>query len=353
MDYEKRGGDISMKIKKTSHEIKDRILDELKNGPLTIAEISGKIKSNWLTTEKFVNELSKAGLVLEIFSSPKMKVYRRTDDLAYYGLPFSEDIRNKSASLLFTVADKWQSETKTIPSKTIIQKIAVELIEKSDKQFKDIPILRFHYGQTLAVRYDETFKEDYQILSLSEGQNSLLLSLIEKYKKMSSSRAQIEQYKKEGMEFYYEKETNVIKGFSEIDFKKIENNLLKLSIYYPIELENTFELFDKFIYCSIALLNLSNDKEKQECLNKIKEIFYLLWDTITTNYFFYDSEKYILPEKKELFNQIKSNILNSKISNLTSVIEDLESEVNAINPEKISKSSSEKSQEFLHELLGD
>ena len=340
-------------IKKNPEEIKSEILNQLRSGPKTTTEIGEAINSNWLTIEKFLRELKDQGLVIELVSSPKMKVYRRTDDLAFYGLPFSESIRNKSCSLLFTIADKWQSETKTTPSRTMLQKIAVELIEKSDKQLNEIPILKFHYGQTLAVRYDESFKQEYKLLNLTSEQNILLLSLIEKYRKMSSGRAQIEQYKKEGMEFYYEKEANVIKGLCATNLKNIENNLLRLSIYYPVELENTFELFDKFIYCSIVLLNLSNEKDKQESLNKIKETFYLLWDTITTNYFFYDSEKHILPEKKELFNQIKSNILNSKIANLSSVIEDMESEVNSINPEKISKFDLEKSQEFLHELLED
>ena len=56
---------------------------------------------------------------------------------------------------------------------------------------------------------------------------------------------------------------------------------------------------------------------------------------MTTEYFFNDAEKCILPDKKELFNQIKINLLNPKLSNLLSIIEDLESEVNSIKPEEI------------------
>lgn len=341
------------KAKKTPEEIKTEILNQLKGGPKTIAEIGDSIGSNWLTIEKFIKELKDQGSIMELVSSPKMKVYRRTDDLAFYGLPFSEDIRNKSSSLLFTIANKWYEETKTNPSRTILQKIAVELIEKTDKQLSEIPILRFHYGQTLAVRYDESFKEDYKLLKLDSNQNTELSKLIEKYKNMSSGKAQLEQYKKEYMKFYYEKEAGVVRALSDKDYANIEKSLLKLSIYYPTELENTFELFDKFVYCSVVLLNLSNDKEKQEALNKIKETFYLLWDSLTTNSFFYDAEKYILPDKKELFEQIKNNVLNSKISNLSSVLEDLESEVNSIKPEKLNQSDSSKSEEFLHELLED
>jgi hypothetical protein len=341
------------KIRKTPEEIKNEILSQLKSGPKTIAEIGENIGSNWLTTEKFLNELKDEGKISELVSSPKMKIYKRIDDLAFYGLPFSEKIRNNTASLLFTIADKYQADTKKSPSKTIIQKIAVEFIEKSDGVLKEIPVLKFHYGKTLALSYDESFKNEYKLLSLTSTQKILLSKLIDEYKDMSSHSAQLKQYQGEDMIFYKIKEENFVKSLLTPDYKNIENSLLKLSIYYPIELENTFELFDRFIYCSVSLLNLSTENERKYYLSKIKEIFYLLWDTITTNYFFFDAEKHIESNKKELFNQIKINILNSKMTNLTSLIDDLESEVNSINPEKISKESSDKSQKFLHELLED
>lgn len=339
--------------KKTSEEIKSDILSQLKDGPKTTSEIGENINSNWLTVEKFLKELKEKGEVMAIISSQKMKVYRRTDDLTYYGLPFSKEIRDRSSSLLFTIARRWKNETGTYPSRTMLQKVAVELIEDSNEQLRDIPILRFHYGQILAVRYDESFKKDYKILNLTPKQDLALSELINKYKNFSSGKAQLEQYKKESMKFYYEKEANLIKTFSDKDYDNIEKSLLKLSVYYPDELKETFELFDKFTYCSVILLNLTDEKEKLEALNKIKEVFYLLWDTITTNCFFYDSERHILEDKKELFNQIKSNVLNSKISNVYSVLEDLKSEVDSINPANLKISDSDKSKEFIHELLED
>ena len=45
------------KIKKTPEQIKEDILNELQNGPKTISEISENMNSNWLTIEKFLNEL--------------------------------------------------------------------------------------------------------------------------------------------------------------------------------------------------------------------------------------------------------------------------------------------------------
>lgn len=342
-----------MKVKKTSRQIKDRILDELKNGPKTIAEISEKIKSNWLTTEKFLKELKDESLVIEVVSSPKMKFYRRTDDVAFYGLPFSKEIRDNNASLLCTIAKKWEEKKGTAPSKTILQKIAVELIEKSNGKITNIPVLRFHYGKTTALRYDEKFEKECKIFNLSSEQNTLLLGLINKYQKMSAHKVQIEQYEKKGMEFYLIKEQEIINNFSSDNIKKLENSLLKFSAYYPSELQEIFPFFDNFIYCSINVLNLNKTKDQEEYLNKLKEIFYLLWDAITTSYFFLDAERWIEQEKKELFNQIKNNIINSKISNISSILEDFKSEVDSINPENIGGKSTEKTKKLFHAILED
>ncbi len=342
------------KTRKTPNEIKDSILLQLKSGPKTIAEIGEVIGSNWLTTEKFLKELIDLKLIIEVFSSPKMKVYRRTDDIAFYGLPFSEDIRKNSASLLFTIAEKWKKETGVIPSRTILQKIAVELVEGSEeKTVKKIPVMRFHYGKTLAVGYEETAREDYcDSFSLINSDNQRLLKIINEYRKLSSRDVQKKQYAKEGMEFYREKEEKVLNSFSKSDdFKEIEKSLLKWSVYYPNELGDLFEIFNKFIYSSIIFLNLENNGERKEYLNKIMANFHLLWDVMTTSLFLYDSEKHIALDRKELFNQIKTSILNSKISTVTSVVDDMESEANSIDPSKIIIDNSEKSKEFLHDLM--
>ncbi len=333
------------KIKKTPAEIKSEILNQLNNGPMTISEIGNAINSNWLTIEKFINELKTEEKVTEIITTAKMKVYGRSNDLAFYGLPFSEDIRRKSAQLLRVIVNEWKKEKGITPARTILQKVAVELIDKTDKQLKDIPVMRFHYGQTLAIRYEESQISQYEPLKLDRDQIKLLRELIAEYDQKSTNYAKLKQYKKKGMEFYLEKEENLLEGLAKSNCKKVEESLLKMSVLYPIELKSSFPLFDKFIYCNTAILNLK-DNLKKEYLPKIKEIFYLLWDVITTEYFFYDAEKYMYPTKKELFNQIKINTLNPKFSNVLSLIEDLESEVNSINPENIETPMDEESLEI-------
>lgn len=341
---------IESKVKKTSEEIRNAILNSLKDGPRTITEISESVNSNWITVEDYLKRLKEDKKVIEIVSSPKMKVYRRMDDLAFYGLPFSKEIRERTFALLCLIAKMWRKQTEQKnPSRTVLQKVAVEFIEESKGEI-DLPILNFHYGQTLALRYDEKFENECRNFKLTNNQKILLEKLINKYKRWSAGKSQEEQYKKEGMEFYKTKE-ELLDAFSLDNNEDIIKKVLELSVYYPSELTETYELFDKFEYCSINALNIINEEERKKYLKKLKEIFSLIWDVITTNSFFHEAEKYIEEERKELFNYIKLNTLNSKISNVSPIVDDLKSEIDSIPLKEINLDSSEKSKELLSKLL--
>jgi len=337
------------KIKKTSEEIKNAILNSLKEGPKTITEISEFINSNWITVEEYLKKLKEEREVVEIVSSPKMKVYRRMDDLAFYGLPFSKEIREDTFALLCLIAKMWRENNGKNPPRTILQKVAVEFVEEFRNDFR-CPILNFHYGKTLALRYDQKFENECKKLKITQEQKKSLLGLIEEYKDWSSSEAKEKQYKKEGMEFYKTKE-ELLDLFSSDKDEEITRKILELSVYYPSELSETYELFDKFEYCSINILNINKKDMKKEYIQKLKEIFSLVWDVITTNAFFHEAEKYIEEDRKELFNYIKNNTMNSKISNVSPILEDLKSEIDSLPLENINLETSDKSKELLNRLL--
>src|SRR4030042_4618236 len=95
------------KIKKIPGEIKSEILDQLKGGPKTNAEISEAINSNWLTTEKFLKELKEEKKIIELISAPKSKIYADLNDLAFFYLPLDKKIREQTFSLLYTINKLW------------------------------------------------------------------------------------------------------------------------------------------------------------------------------------------------------------------------------------------------------
>ncbi|MEK6859924.1 MAG: hypothetical protein AABX54_03850 [Nanoarchaeota archaeon] len=338
---------INNKIKerKTPEEIKEAIILELNNGPKGASEIAEKINSNWITTEKFLNELMIEKKVIEIISASKSKVYGSASDLSFFYLPLSEEIRKRTLSLLSTLNEIWKKETNTTPQKTILQKLAVEFVEKNNLQ-NEVPILRFHYGQTLALRFEEYRTTD--VYPLKDGQKNEIRELITEYKGYSAKESKLKQYKKPSMVFYKIKE-ETINNFCLEKEEYLKKDLFNLFANYPSELSASFKLFDKLMYCAINILNIKDNKN--EYLSNIRGAFFLVWDCLTTEAYFYDVEKAISPEKKDLFVQIKSNYLNSKITNVSEFIEEIENEINNLEPEEIN--ASDNLSDFVHELFSE
>ena len=331
--------------RKTPEKIKEKIIFQLNNGPKSISEISDNIDSNWKTTDKFLNELITEERVIELISASKSKVYGSMSDLAWFYLPLAEDIRKKTLSLLYTLNEMWKKETNTIPQKTVLQKLAVKFVESNNLQ-EEIPVLRFHYGQTLALRFEEGITAE--AYPLDDDKKSNIKELISEYKEYTSKEARLKQYEKDSMKFYEAKEktfNNFCSGKEEL----LKKGLFNLFSNYPSELSESFKILDKLIYCTISTIKL--DKEKEEYLSRLKETFCLIWDCLTTESYFYDIKQSISPDKEELFIQIKSNYMISKITNISNVVEEIENEINNLEPEEIN--ISDNLSDFVHELFNE
>jgi len=335
--------------KKTSKEIKDVILKKLREGPKAISEISESIGSNWLTTEQYVGGLIKEKQVVEVFSSPKMKVYRRTDDPVYYSLPFSKEVRNDTIYLLSKVIELWKKKKGISPNKTTTQKIAVEVINQCNL---DLPILEFHYGKVtcMNVSSDSDLMEVYEINPPKNSSEILncIKKIIGNSKHSGKSKQERDlQYEKEGMNFYSAKE-ELIKSFNKND-KEIPKNFIGLSINFPMRLEKYYSKFNDFISVSTTLLSL--DSKEEDNLNKIKETFFSLWDLLTTASYFIDAGNYIPQNKRELFEQIKKINLNFKSMGYENLITELESELVNIDFSELKMPQGEESKQIQKLIL--
>ena len=327
------------KERKTPEEIKLAILTELNKGPKSTSELAQIINSNWLTTEKFLSELIQEKRIIELISASKSKVYASVNDPAFFYLPLSEETRDKTASLLKTIYERWKEKTGKIPQKTILQKLAVEFVEQN-KLEKEIPIARFHYGQTLTLRYEENVP--CQIWKLNEQQNISLDILINKFSSLNTSQAKNLQYEKPLMRFYRNKE-NVLKDFS--NKENLKKSLADLLISYPSELTESFEMFDRLTFC-IRIAARAEDSE--DYLMELREFFSIFWNFLTSEIYFIDLEHFIPEGKKELFFQIKSNYLNMNKNQLKETIKDFENQLIDLN---IPSSKEIEISDFVSELL--
>jgi hypothetical protein len=328
---------IMKKVKKSREEIKRLIITELLKKPLSIQQISKKLSSNWSTIFELLGELKKEGKIREVISTEKIKIYKATDYPVFYSLPIQEKHRKLSLFLFSEIANAWKKKYNTTPPATTIQKVAVDVVKESGL---DIPVLPFHYGLVLPIFSTKDSTPDKHIPENSKEIKSCIEKILPAHTE-KAWREEINQYKKYNMSFFLAKNKLAL-AFESQNKKEIESAILRLSWEFPNDESNSiiFSLFDKFVYCSIILLNWKNYKSD---LSELKGLYEGIWDLITSNMFLNEAKEYILKEDMPLFEIIRTSTLNSKISPIEEKLLELEPFVNSINPEEIETPMDEES----------
>jgi len=336
MKNEKRGGD----------EIKAEILEFLKDGPCSIKKISDKIESNWSTTSNYLSELKENGKVSELISSGNLKIFRRNDDPVFYGIPIKEEIRARTLYLLLKIIERWKQIKKINIPKTTLQKIAVDVIYEKKL---DLPILDFHYGRVTALAIDPAYNLE-GIYPTKSFEGDIILEIDNQIKKHSifARQERINQYNKYKMVLYLMREKLLDEFEKKKNIKNIERFLLEISLEYPSNNNEIFLLFDKFTISSILLLN---SKDSEKFLEDIKDCFYCLWDLLTTNSYFKGIASSVNKEDLDLFNEIRSFHIKSKLAKSFEMVSDLESVSNSVDLSKFGLEDDEESKKAMSILL--
>lgn len=298
-----------MKVKKTSSEIKMNILNELKTGPKTIAEIGDSISSNWLTTEKFLKELKEEKKVKELLSTDKKKVYQIITGDTYFNIPIIEDQRKKFKTLFYMILKKY-SEYNKIPTKTEFSKCAVRVIKEGNNEFSDLPVIWYLYGMIPLMVADpsEKYNKDYKIKDETRIIKIIGNYCIENYKK-TPKQIEKDQHKLLGDELYIladQFRTEINKN--DFDKENILNILDRFFIECPIDEEflDVFEFTEKFI---MTIGKLSEFVDIHDYRKEIISTFESLWNYIKTYKVYQSIDKLKIFPKKEI-------ILQSSVGNM-------------------------------------
>src|SRR3989338_9834579 len=126
----KRRGEFFMTVRKIPEQIKEEILDALKESPLSIEQLRKKVESNWSTVNTYLEELSKDGKVKEILSADKAKIYQRAFGDTYFDIPITDMERKKFRTLFSIILQEYKLKGET-PTKTCFSKCAVHVIRKN------------------------------------------------------------------------------------------------------------------------------------------------------------------------------------------------------------------------------
>jgi DNA-binding transcriptional ArsR family regulator len=346
-----------MVTRKTPEQIEKEILDFLFEGPKSINEIAEKIGSTWPTTNSYLEKLKKSGQVNELLATEKMKIFRRTDDPIYFSLPIKKEVRLKTLFLLKEIERIWKEQGKKSISQTAMQKIAVDVIKTYNL---NLPVLQFHYGMTTCA--SATFTNNPSIISLitePEDKEKLEKQIREIMKHPRHTGKATEekeyQYEKYKLPFYQARE-NLVKSLVILKekntcekFSKAYENLISLSATFPIRLEKFYPEFQEFISnVQIILLSKLNDPQKIEI---VKETLNQLWEKLTNYTSFADSEEFIDPTKKQVFQQIKDLHANFKEMGYNQYKEELNSIAGEIDPFKVEIPSDEISNDIQSIIL--
>jgi len=298
-----------MKVKKTSLEIKESILRELKKSPKTITEISEAISSNWLTTEKFLKELREEKKVKELVSTEKKKIYQLITGDTYFNLPITEDEGQKFRALFRLILDEYKKKNKT-PSKTELSKCAVEVINNPEAGLSNLPVIWYLYGMIPIVVADpyKSYEEEVKLENKIQ-----IIKTIQNYRDdndfKDKRQIDIEQHKEYNKELYTLAD-DFLDEINQIPFnkEKVLKILNKFFIICPIDNEfpEVFEFTDRFVSTVNKLSLMNNLKEHKK---EISLTFNALWKYIAT----YEVYKSLVSQKRFKDNSV---ILEFYIGNL-------------------------------------
>ncbi len=319
-----------MAEKKNRDEISERILSVLEDKPLSIQEMSKEVGSNWSTVNEVLEGLKKEGLVREVVSTEKIKLYQKLSKETYFNIPLADDAKKRFSYLFSLILSKYKEEAKRLPDKTHFAKCAVKVIEHPESKLSDLPLIWYLFGKIPLMIADPV--QDYSIDYSPPNHKKieeLVTTIVKEDCKKSSKTLQKEQYQSHNELLYILKqdfEKIITSKNLDEDQNKFKNILNKFFLEAPIteDFPEIFELTERFM---IIVEKLSLLKRLESNKIKILLTFNTLWKFLAT-YKFLDSITSLKPysDRKKIFEyylreplEVRKNSAEEAISELNSI----------------------------------
>lgn len=312
--------------KKSSIEVTEKILKAMSSNPgqgLLLQDISKKADVSWDSTKKYLESFVKSQIVKEHNEEGKRYyqiVCPITKSNTLFSLPLSKEHRAIIKKVYATIKIVWGQITTKPLSKTLVQKIAVDVIEKIDPS---VPRGWYLYGELLVLSF-ETEKDYTEILSKKE-EITYVKDMCKEYLQYCDASYKIRrhQYEKKENRLYLIKEDLVYYlGYSDLNNSAHKIKIRQLLNEFAITIERTdinsimFSIVDDFVSVTLAIFRHSDDETLKKARPIILNVFDAIWALVATYEFyeslkqFYDKEflKYCFSDK---FEEVKENALES------------------------------------------
>jgi RNA binding exosome subunit len=312
MDKGEGSSELGLKIKKF-----------LLNGPASINDICKDLDIAWATAKSALEEMNGKE-VKEIISNPKIRIFKLSNDPAFYGIPLSYEQKCRALFMFKKIREEWGKTNDKQLLLTALQKIAVEVVKKSNL---DIPVAQFHYGKVVPVF--ESLESPFNYEEPKDAE--IIIKTIKEEIKSHKNNCNDEmdsQYENHGMVLYKSKQRFIKllkpKSSTQVKEEDVEKATINLLMNWPSKNKDAdiFSFFSEFSSDVHALIITSSFKKNTE---EVKDTFNSLWDLATTYLFFEDIESKIPTNKQEIYGYIKSLQLQSKKENTAEKINYLSS----------------------------
>lgn len=283
--------------RRSSSEVAEKILDVLSSNQgrnLSIQEISKEAGVTWDSTKRHIELFTRVGILRESSFDGKT-VYQKIRPFepdTLFSIPLSEEDKETIRKIYATINSVWKSINNKPMTKTLAQKIAVDVVEK---KYNTIPRGWYLYGELLLLPFE--LNKNYGNALSKKEDIDCVKEVCKEYLEYCDRSYKIRQhqYKKRNKQLYLIKDMLYFQ-LSFLDFKdiskknQIRETINKFAVLCERKESNStiLAIVDDFCSGTLSIFRNADDIMIEKSRLAILESFNSVWHLIAT-YEFYDS----------------------------------------------------------------
>ncbi len=237
-----------------------KIFECLAKGPKTVTEIADETELDRTAISKYVKILIETKLIIEETdgTSKRLTIAPSYNKEAYFGLPFTEEVRRDFHTLYYLIKKNWYESTTKRLTNTHAKKIAYKIIHTFPNELKHLPNGWYQYGGTDVFVFDND--ADYTYTGFSKKIETCIAEVTKACSKIPHAyQIKNMQYKEEPKELYNAKEQI-------------------LSILYSSKFDehpkNSFAMIVKYLRTLLDEAPKNSNKDYKETLSAYYELMF-------------------------------------------------------------------------------
>ncbi|MBI5222816.1 hypothetical protein HY990_00175 [Candidatus Micrarchaeota archaeon] len=281
-------------------EVAEKLLSILSNqsetrGGFSVQDIATKSEINWETTKRYLEMFCKLNVIIELKDGDKVlyqKVGQDEKD-TLFGIPLSQNNRITIQKIYATIRLLWKEKHDIPIYKTLLQKVAVDVVET---RFPQIPSGWYLYGKLLPLASDSEdgtpFDNDEDIEATRKA--------LETYSSCTNTHEiRLLQYRRKEQNLYIVKEqlATLLSGSLTKDITLFQSiNEFAMQVEKTENNEKTKAIAEAFAASILSICRNSDEKQLFSARPAIIDVFNRVWELIATCEYhesmkqFYDEE---------------------------------------------------------------